>query len=279
LARGPEAYGHAQSRWTLASLLDSELGLSLHTQGGLSALFKRLKISYQRARDYVHSPDVYYNEKLAQIAEALAQARADPERYIVLYQDEFTYYRQPTLGASYARQGGPQPLAHRSYRPNNWFRITAAMNALTGQVTYRQSSKIGLRQLSQFYAQLRAAYPHAKLIYLVQDNWSIHFHPDVLARLQPQRLPWPSSVPGNWPKEPSPQAVRDNLPIQILSLPTYASWCNPIEKLWRWLNQDRLHLHRQANDWLGLRRTVADFLDQFAAGSQQLLRYTGVLLG
>jgi hypothetical protein len=37
-----------------------------------------------------------------------------------------------------------------------------------------------------------------------------------------------------------------------------------IEKLWRWLNQDVLHLHRQANDLKALRALVADFLAQFA---------------
>ena len=37
------------------------------------------------------------------------------------------------------------------------------------------------------------------------------------------------------------------LPIQLVPLPTYASWCNPIEKLWRQLRQELLHLHRFAD--------------------------------
>ena len=60
-------------------------------------------------------------------------------------------------------------------------------------------------------------------------------------------------------------------------LPTYAPWLNPIEKLWRWLRQDQLYVHRLAQDWSVLRQRVNAFFDQFAAGSHALLRYVGLL--
>jgi transposase len=60
-------------------------------------------------------------------------------------------------------------------------------------------------------------------------------------------------------------------------LPTYAPWLNPIEKLWRWLRQDVLKLHRLVSDWPRLRQRVRDFLDQFQHGSEALLRYVGLL--
>jgi hypothetical protein len=59
-------------------------------------------------------------------------------------------------------------------------------------------------------------------------------------------------------------------------LPTYAPWLNPIEKLWRWLRQDVLKMHRLAAYWPELRRRVNTFLDQFADGSADLLRYVGL---
>lgn len=62
-----------------------------------------------------------------------------------------------------------------------------------------------------------------------------------------------------------------------LHLPTYASWTNPIEKLWRKLKQDLLHLHRLADDLAGLRAAVDVFLAQFTDGSPDLLRYAGLL--
>jgi transposase len=65
--------------------------------------------------------------------------------------------------------------------------------------------------------------------------------------------------------------------LEAVWLPTYAPWLNPIEKVWRWLRQDVLKLHRLASTWLGLRQRVRAFLTQFAAGSTELLRYVGLL--
>ena len=64
---------------------------------------------------------------------------------------------------------------------------------------------------------------------------------------------------------------------RILELPTYASWLNPIEKLWRWLQQDVLHLHRLCDDWQALKLAFANFLDGLTDGSLELLRYVGLL--
>ncbi|MBV8356880.1 MAG: transposase [Deltaproteobacteria bacterium] len=59
-------------------------------------------------------------------------------------------------------------------------------------------------------------------------------------------------------------------------LPTYAPWLNPIEKLWRWLRQDVLKMHRWVEDWPQVKQRVRDFLAQFAQGSQELLYYVGL---
>lgn len=50
-----------------------------------------------------------------------------------------------------------------------------------------------------------------------------------------------------------------------------------MEKLWRWLRQEVLRLHQCAADWPTLLSQVYGFLDQFALGSQNLLRYVGLL--
>ncbi len=72
---------------------------------------------------------------------------------------------------------------------------------------------------------------------------------------------------------PNLQAPRLNLPIQLILLPTYASWTNPAEKVWRKLKQEELHLHCLADVWEALKQRVAAFLDRFAQGSRELLRY------
>ena len=63
--------------------------------------------------------------------------------------------------------------------------------------------------------------------------------------------------------------------IEPVWLPTYSPWLNPIEKLWRWLKQDVLKLHRKADSWPELKDQVRSFLHQFQGGSKQLLHYVG----
>ncbi len=63
---------------------------------------------------------------------------------------------------------------------------------------------------------------------------------------------------------------------ELVPLPTYASWANPIEKLWRMLRQELLHLHPLAENLVGLRGAIDHFLDRFAAGSPALLCYVGL---
>jgi hypothetical protein len=277
IRRDPAQFGHAQSRWSLRRLAKTLDWLDITTEGGLSQLLKRLGISHKRARSYIHSPDPDYEAKVSYLTLCHMRAWYDPERYVFLYLDEFTYTRQPALAHAYEQRGRYQPLARRSYRSDTQFRGIGALNAITGQVTYRQASKIKLAFLSEFYAVLRQTYPDAETIYVAQDNWPVHVHPDVIVRLEPQLSPFWPTVPSNWPTEPRARAVRDNLPIQLVFLPTYASWLNPIEKLWRWLRQDVLHLHRLSDDWQLLKQLVWDFIHQFAAGSTDLLRYVGLL--
>lgn len=64
--------------------------------------------------------------------------------------------------------------------------------------------------------------------------------------------------------------------IKPVWLPTDAPWLKPSEKLWRWLRQDILKMHRWVEDWSRVKQRVHDFLDQSAHGSQDLLRYVGL---
>jgi hypothetical protein len=270
--------GYEQSRWSLKLIAQACPWLQVGTPSGLWQVLDRLGISYKRGRGCIYSPDPDYDYKLSQIELHRLRAYYEPERYAFIYLDEFSYYRQPTLAGAYELKGRLQPRAWLSQQSDNHFRLIGGLNALTGQVTYRQQAKIDLAHMSAFYAALRADYSEAQEIYVVLDNWPIHFHPDVLARLQPQTF-WPRApkLPSKWPTEPGPKAIHDDLPIRLLPLPTYASWLNPIEKLWRWLNQKVLHLHPFADNWPALKRAVTSFLDQFRLGSSDLLRYVGLL--
>jgi len=270
--------GSFGSRWSLSRIANAcDDWLQVSTISGMSKLLKRLRISYKRGRSYTHSPDLHYQQKMDIIAQCLLKAWYAPDEYVLLYQDEFAYYRQPTIARDYEAMGKFQPLARRSYHPDIKLKGIGALNPITGQVTYHQASKASIQQLTVFYDMIIEDYPKLDTIFMVQDNWSVHFHPDVLAHLQPQYLEFPVHVPDHWPKEPTAKARLANLPIKILQLPTYASWANPIEKLWRWARQTIIHLHRLSDDWSMLKQRVQDFILSFRKGSNELLRYVGLL--
>lgn len=222
-----------------------------YSLSGIWRLLKRLGFVYRRAREYVHSPDPDYEAKLATIATAITTVRTDPERLVLLYEDEMTYYRRPSLARAYARLGGKEPLARLGLRRNAKRRIAASLDITSGRLTSWQRAAFDRRTLLAYYRHLQDTYPAAERIFLVQDNWPVHRHPDILEWLNTSR-------------------------IVVLPLPTYAPWTNPAEQVWRRLRQDVLHLHTFEDDWLLQQTQVQFWLDQWATGSLDLLHYAGL---
>jgi hypothetical protein len=280
--RDPQLLGVEQTRWTLDSISLVCDWLRLRSTSGVWRLLDRIGISWKWGRDHIYSPDPDYDAKLAYVKKLIELAKVSDGQIVVLYLDELTYYRQPSLAHAYEQCGKSQPKAERSYQSNTATRIVGAMNPLDGKVIYRQAAKAGVSEMVAIYRQIWESYPNAKKIYVVQDNWSVHYHSDVLVALEKQEFRWPIHRPSHWPDEPTLKAKKKwgdlNLPIQIVSLPTYASWTNPIEKLWRMLKQKLIHLHRSSDDLVGLRSKVCTFLDQFSLGSKELIHYVGLAL-
>lgn len=242
----------ARARWRLADLRDCGAlpWLGRYSLSGIWQALRRLGVRPKRGRLSVHSPDPRYTEKCFAVQQAVALARRYPERVRVVYGDEFSLYRQPTLAPVMA-PAGRTPKARLSWRANTRYRFSGALDVVSGQVTTTSAATMGVSGLCHFLERLRATYPHHQLI-LVWDNWPVHRHPVVLASAAQWR-------------------------IQIRWLPTYAPWTNPIEKLWRCLKQTVLHHHPQADRWDDLKAAAQLFLDQFALGSVDLLRYVGLL--
>lgn len=196
------------------------------------------------------SPDPEYARKLIDLDMALWEARRYPGSVVAVFMDQMGFARWPDPGPDWGRT---PPLADRRQAKNQLWRLIGALNPFTGQVNYLDAYIIGRAKVIDFYDQLVEAYPQARHLYVIQDNWSIHRHPEVT------------------------EALKSLPQVEPVWLPTYAPWLNPIEKLWRYLRQDVLKLHRWADDWPTLRGRVHAFLDQFAQGSQRLLEYVGLL--
>lgn len=249
--RSPRLYGLKRSRWWLDGLRQIVSWLERVSLAGIHKILRRLKIRYKRGRRYVHSPDPEYDEKLAVIRTIRELVIAEPQRFVLMYQDEFTYYRRPTVAQGYAVQGSDEPHARQGLRSNLYQRIAASLDVVSGRLFFWQRRRFDRWTLIRYYQDLEAAYPNAELIFVVQDNWPVHFHEDILAALVDRR-------------------------IVLVPLPTYAPWTNLMEKVWRKLYQEVLHLHDFVDRWDELKVEVGIWLNQFADGSTALLRYVGL---
>jgi hypothetical protein len=133
-------------------------------------------------------------------------------------------------------------------------RIASCLNVHTGQLISRQRRTYPVQEMSRFFRFVDQHYPTAERIFLVLDNWFVHVHPYVLDYL-----------------------AKDCPRIELVPLPTYAPWTNPMEKVWLKLYQELLYHHPYDDDWDGLKRTIENWLDRYVSGSQDLLRSVSLL--
>ena len=242
--------GPPPSRWTLETIRATFACLADYTPSGVWRLLDRLGLRLRSARVQQFSPDPDYVAKVIDLEMALWEARRYPRSVVAIFLDEMGFSRWPDPAPDW---GAVVPVADRQGANNGLWRLIGGLNALTGQVNYLDAYIVGRAKVTEFYGTLVEAYPRARRLYVIQDNWSIHRHPDVLEALSA------------WPQ------------VEAVWLPTYAPWLNPIEKLWRWVKQAVLKMHRLAEDWVTVRGRVRAFLEQFAQGSQRLLEYVGLL--
>jgi transposase len=212
---------------------------------------RRLGLRYRRGQEHLHSPDPDYRAKLAAVARARREAAASAGRVVLLYEDELTYYRRPSVARCHQPRGGPGASAEQGHGKNRKRRVAGALDACSGRWHHWQGSRAGAKELVRFLAGLAAAYPGAERVYVALDNWPVHFLPAVLRGLE-------------------------GTPVRLLRLPTYAPWTNPVEKVWRKLRQEVLHQHDYQDDWAGLQAAVEQWLQRAAGDPDGLRRYTGL---
>ena len=237
------ASGPAPSRWSLRTSRASVEWLTNYTLSGGWRVLQSCGLELHSSCARLFSPDPDYASTVRRRHRCLRHAARHPATVVALFLDEFGYQRWPEVAPTWGVE-----VAQRAGNNQQW-RTIGALNALTGRVNYLDGYIVGRQQVMQFYSRLERAYPKkVEVIYVIQDNWNLHTHPDVLTALAGY-----SRITPVW-------------------LPTYAPWLNPMEKLWRWLRQDILKMHRWVEDWPQVKQRVRDFLDQFAHGSTALLR-------
>ena len=127
--------GHTRPRWRLADLRAVVPWLRDDRLSGISKVLTRLGVRRTHGRFALHGPDPDYQPKLAAIDQAVARARAAPERVRVRYAHERPLVRQPSLGLVSAPRGpgptyptpesaSPCGLCPARARAHRWTRTT-----------------------------------------------------------------------------------------------------------------------------------------------------------
>lgn len=170
----------------------------------------------------------------------------------MVFQDESTFYRQPSQGWLWSWMGRRQPRLHYSHRSNTRMRVIGYFDASNGALHTQDTSTVTAERLAKSVRGLSQRYPQAERIYLVWDNWPNHYHPKVQ------------------------EALASQPRVKVLPLPTYAPWLNPIEKVWRWTRQRVTHAHPWSDDFREFREQVRMEFQSLAHGSEELMKYTGL---
>lgn len=253
------------------------LGLPLRPSG-LWHWLSRFGFAWKLSRFHVHSPDPHYEAKKAGIEALHASVRRREGRAALAYLDEVSISSKPTGTQTWwARGAGQQPAAELGHKSETSLRVVAVLDALDGRVMAWTRKAITAGTMRLFLRAVRTEmYPDAERLYLVLDNWPVHYHPRVLQELEPQESRFERKVPPSWPAFDPGTRAADALPIQLVSLPTYASWLNPIEKLWRKVRQELTHLHPWADFLRGLREHLDAYFARLAGPQPELMRYVGL---
>ena len=252
----PENFGWSRSRWTLELLKQAADSLQALSRSGICRRLRKWKIRRKRGRLHLISPDTEYLSKIEAVTRAKQEAAAHPDQVVLLYGDETTIYRRPSTGLCYqqqARGGHHQPTTPSWPGSNTKHRLGAVLDAIAGRVLSVAGYCVGVEALCRLLRLVRATYGETIRIILAWDNWPVHYNPRVLE-------------------------VAEALKIEILWLPTYAPWTNPIEKLWLKLKQEVIVMHRHSSQFSELKLRIKDFLLQYNRPAPDLLKFVGLKL-
>ncbi|MFI6916523.1 IS630 family transposase [Streptosporangium sp. NPDC050284] len=192
------------STWSLSKLAAHLVELRLVTsisRWHLARILKAGKVSWQTTTTWKSSNDTGFIAKMQRI---LALYDAPPQGGRVLCVDEFGPLNlQPRKGKAWRQGKNPRRLRATYNRYSGVMHLLGALDLATGKLYYRIRERKRWREFLSFIKSLRGRWP-AGTLYLIVDNYSPHKHPQVKA----------------W------AAAND---VELVFLPTYASWLNWIE--------------------------------------------------
>lgn len=207
----PRNYGVPLNRWSLRRLRGYLLRRRVVGQisvEGLRQVLRRAGVTWQRTRTWKRSPDPDYEAKAARVLRlyrAAEAGRAARHQAVVVCFDECgPLSLRPWPGSAWAPPGRPWRTRATYHRTGGVRYLLGSYDVgadrLWGHLVEHKDGPSVLGALQR----LRARYPHQFAVFVVLDNLSAHFTPQIRAWAAANR-------------------------VRLVPLPTYASYLNRIE--------------------------------------------------
>ncbi len=214
----PRALGCPFSNWTaplLAQYLQAETGIRLD-ESRVRYYLHQHEYKLLRPVLSVESPDPEYESKVSRI-QAL-QRQAEAGEIDLYYEDEIDLALLPTITSCWCKRG--QQKVIQTPRKNQKHYGAGLIHWVSGKLYWATSDHKDNALFRAVLTQLfePTASPQARKIYIVIDNYRIHFAKPVLAFLQ---------------------AHQDRM--ELVCLPTYSPKLNPGERFWKHLRRKVTH--------------------------------------
>ena len=199
----PDTQGVPLTRWSLARLAGylAERGIEV-SPAHLSRVLAEAGLSFQRTRSWKASPDPEYEAKAERV---LALYEAEPGDGPVISFDQMgPISLRPTHASGWAKRGRPERRRATFSRRHGVRYVLGALDVHADRLRTRLRPRRSGAETLAFMRQLRLCYPARLRIHWIQDNLSANWTPDVRRFAAANK-------------------------IELVPLPTYASYLNRIE--------------------------------------------------
>jgi transposase len=221
LLRRPPDFTFSRQTWTLellARVIAEEIGVEL-SPGHLWRVLRKMNVRWGRPRPVVACPWKAERRK-RRIAHLRRLARRSTAREPVVYADEVDIHLNPRIGPDWMLQGTQRIVLTPGQNEKRY--IAGAYDPKTQRMVYVEGDRKASWLFLNLLRALEAAYPLARKIHVILDNYAIHKSSVALA------------------------ALRQIARVALHFLPPYCPQENRIERQWQDLhaNVTRNHTHR-----------------------------------
>lgn len=219
VADSPQDYGWARPTWTqelLCEVLAERTGLRVG-QATMSRLLKSIGARLGRPRPVLHCPwkKARKTRQLRRIDQLIKKL---PKNEVAVYADEVDIHLNPKIGFDWMLPGQQKEVVTPGKNVKRY--LAGAKDVRTGRIHWVTGAHKRSSLFIDLLKQLLRAYPSAKVVHVVLDNYIIHKSRQTVLAL--------ASMPR----------------IRLHFLPPYCPSFNPIERVWLDLHAEVTRNHR-----------------------------------